>query len=381
MREKEKKKKKKLKRKYKRLLFFVFTLLLLAGGGYVAAQYTSGLSFANNSTMNEIHTELSDSSNTFEEFEGAEAQFGEINVLLIGNDARGDEDDSRSDALMIGHYNQSTNQVKLVSLMRDTYVEIPDHGMQKINAAFSLGGPELVRKTIKHNFDVDVQYYAIVNFEGFSKIVDVIAPDGIEVDIPYTMSHGLGLTLEPGQQKLNGDQLLGYVRFRHDIHSDYGRVERQQEALSKLKDEAMSIQTLVNLPKLMGVIEPYIDTNIDSKTIFTIGKGMITGGKDNALESLRIPVEGSFGDLRTDVGAVLEINLAQNKQALREFLSVEDENEEPTVEDEEPTEEFKIEQPANEGLEQDPQYDDNQKYKYDTEGYLSRERYYEEPAI
>ncbi len=142
--------------------------------------------------------------------------------------------------------------VKLVSIMRDTYVDIPDHGKHKINAAFAFGGPELVRKTIKQNFDIDIQYYAIVDFTGFSKIVDVIAPDGIEVDIPYAMSHGIGMTLQPGNQFLNGDQLLGYVRFRHDIQSDFGRVERQQEALSKLKEQAVSIHSLLNLPKLLG---------------------------------------------------------------------------------------------------------------------------------
>lgn len=364
-RETEKRHKKKLKRKYKRVIFMIFTLLLLAGGGYVAAQYSNGLSFANDDKTNDIHTELSDSSNTFsdsdsafDDFEGGESQFGEINVLLIGDDARGDEEDTRSDALMIGHYDQTTNQVKLVSLMRDTYVEIPDHGMEKINAAYALGGPELVRKTIKHNFDVDAQYYAIVNFEGFSKMVDVIAPEGIEVDIPYEMSHGLGLTLYPGQQKLNGDQLLGYVRFRHDIHSDYGRVERQQEALSKLKDEAISFQTIVNLPKLLGVMEPYINTNIDKKTIFSIGKGMLTGGKDNKMESLRIPVEGSFGDLRTDVGQVLDINLEQNRQALREFLSLEDENEQDGE--------------YVENLEEDQNMD----YQEETEEYTSNTRNY-----
>lgn len=324
--------KKKVKRKYKRGLLMMFTLLLLAGGGYVAAQYSSGLSFANDDKTTEVHTELSDNSTTiselhssFDDFEGVASPTGEINVLLIGDDARGDEEDTRSDALMIGQFNPNTNKMKLVSIMRDTYVEIPDNGMEKVNGAYSLGGPELVRKTLKHNFDVDVQYYAIVNFEGFSKIADVIAPDGIEVDIPYEMSHGLGLTLYPGQQKLDGEHLLGYVRFRHDVHSDYGRVERQQEVLGKLKDEAMSFQTLVNLPKLVGVINPYIDTNVDTKSLFTIGKGMLAGGKDNKMESLRIPVEGSFGDLRTDVGAVLEIDFEKNKQALREFLSSEEE--------------------------------------------------------
>ena len=69
-----------------------------------------------------------------------------------------------------------------------------------MNAAFSIGGPELVRKTIKENFDIDIHSYAIVDFTGFSKIVDVVAPNGIEVDIPYAMSHGIGMTLQPGNQ-------------------------------------------------------------------------------------------------------------------------------------------------------------------------------------
>ena len=102
-------------------------------------------------------------------------KFGEINILLIGSDARPDEK-GLSDTLMIAHYNQKTNRVKLASIMRDTYVEIPDYGKQKINAAFAFGGPELVRKTIKQNFDIDINYYAVVDFNGFSKIVDLSSP-------------------------------------------------------------------------------------------------------------------------------------------------------------------------------------------------------------
>ncbi|PIC63808.1 transcriptional regulator [Sporosarcina sp. P13] len=338
-RETEKIKKRKLKKSVKRSLFLMCMLFVAAGGLYFVYQYNSGVSLANDHETQEIETGLSDNStiydrySQFDPFEGADAQFGEINVLLIGNDARGDEEEARSDALMIGHYDQDTKKVKLVSLMRDTYVEVPDYGMQKINAAYSLGGPELVRQTIKHNFDVDVQYYAIVNFEGFSKIVDVIAPDGIDVNIPYEMSHGIGMTLVPGEQSLNGDQVLGYVRFRHDIHSDFGRVERQQEALSKLKDQAMSVNTLLNLPKLMGVIDPYIETNIDSKTLFTIGKGLLAGGKSNEVESLRIPVEGSFTDERVNVGAVLAIDTYTNREALKDFLSTDAQKEEEVVEE------------------------------------------------
>ncbi|MGE7923804.1 LCP family protein [Viridibacillus arvi] len=301
-------------RKWLRNLFLAFGLVIVAGIIYWVYQYNSGLSLANDGIYK-------DDTTTFDPFEGADLQFGEINVLLIGSDSRG-EKGARSDALLIAHYNQKTNKVKTVSIMRDTYVDIPDYGKQKINAAFAFGGPELVRKTIKKNFDIDVNYYAVVDFEGFPKIIDLIAPDGIKVDIPYKMEYGIGMTLNPGKQTLHGDQLLGYVRFRHDRLSDFGRVERQQEVLSKVKEEAISIQSLVNLPKILGVADPYIDTNVDNKTILTIGKGLLVG-KSKGMDTLRIPIANSFENKNVDVGAVLDINLEKNKQALEEFLSSE----------------------------------------------------------
>ncbi|MFD1416107.1 LCP family protein [Oceanobacillus jeddahense] len=294
-----------------RVLLVVF-VCVIAVGAYVITQYYQGLSEAEEG-------EYKDDGTTFIPFEGTEPEFGEINILLIGSDTRGEEN-GLSDTIMIAHYNQDTHDIKLVSIMRDTYVEIPGHGMQKINAAFAFDGPELLRQTLKQNFDIDLNYYAVVDFEGFSKITDIIAPDGIEVDIPHQMSENIGVTLEPGKQVLNGEELLGYVRFRKDEDGDYGRVQRQQEALDKLKDEAVSIHGLVKLPKLLGVADPYIDTNVDSKTILSIGRGLIAGS-EHPMETLRIPVDHSFQNARTDVGAVLDIDLEQNKQALHDFLS------------------------------------------------------------
>ncbi len=305
---------KKSKRKGLRNFFIGLITILILGIIYWVYQFNSGQSLAGDGLNKGDETE-------FKPFEGEDPQFGEINVLLLGSDARGNDEDARSDSLMIAHYNQTTNEVKLVSVMRDTYVEIPEYGHHKINTAFSLGGPELVRKTIKHNFDVDVHYYAIVDFTGFPKIIDVVAPGGIEVDIQKTMSHGIGMTLKPGQQVLHGEQLLGYVRYRNDIRSDYGRVERQQEVLSKVKDQAVSVHSLLNLPKILGVIEPYVDTNVDSRTILTIGKGMLAG-KSQGMQTMRIPVENSFKEERLNrVGEVLTIDFEKNKQALQEFLS------------------------------------------------------------
>ncbi|QTD41797.1 LCP family protein [Sporosarcina sp. Te-1] len=292
--------------------FILLALLLLIGAGvfYWVYQYNQGVKEASDSTVKDKDFEL---------FEGEEPKFGEINVMLLGSDARKDED-GRSDTLMVANYNQKTEEVKLISIMRDTYVSIPGHGRQKMNAAYSYGGPELVRQTLKENFNLDVHYYAIVDFNGFPKIVDLIAPDGIEVDIPYTMQHGIGMTLQPGKQTLHGEQLLGYVRFRHDKMSDFGRVERQQEALSKLKDEAVGFHSLVNLPKLLGTADTYVNTNLDKKTILSIAKGILEN-KSGSLQTLRVPVNQSYVDRRVDVGEVLDIDFDKNIQAIDEFLN------------------------------------------------------------
>lgn len=252
-------------------------------------------------------------------FQGEKSKKDAINVLLLGSDSRG-EKQARTDSIMIAHYNPDTHQAKLISLMRDMYVTIPEHGEQKLNAAYAFGGPELLRKTIQQNYGLDIHHYAIVDFKGFEKAVDILIPDGIEVDIPYEMSDGIGMTLEEGHQQLHGKELLGYVRFRQDRLSDFGRVQRQQEIVSKLKDEAVNLHSVAKLPDLLDVLHTYIDTDIDTPTLLKIGKDMMAN-KSGKVETLRIPEDGTFENERHEgIGEVLKVDLDQNKAALSNFL-------------------------------------------------------------
>ncbi|MBT2659126.1 LCP family protein [Bacillus sp. ISL-18] len=297
--------------KWKRVFMFLFLLMIIGVGAYSAYEYTQGVMLGKEGNNNAKKAYA---------FNGEEVKFGKINVLLLGSDSRGEEH-SRTDSIMIAHYDQNSHKAKLISIMRDTYVDIPGHGKQKLNAAYAFGGPELLRKTIKENFNIDVNYYAVVDFKGFSKIVDIVAPDGIKVDVPHEMSSGIGMVIEPGEQVLHGDKLLGYVRFRHDNLSDFGRVQRQQEVIGKLKDEALSVGTLVKLPKIMGVVGSYVDTNLDKSTMFSLGKDVLTK-QSGDIKTIRIPVDGSFRNETFDgIGAVLRVNLDENQSAIDKFLA------------------------------------------------------------
>lgn len=291
-------------------LIFVPLLLIAVVFTYGYMQYKSAFENAKDDSI------LDDEPIEFNPVEVTEEKY---NVLMLGIDARGEEQ-SRTDTIMIAQYDEKTKDTKLVSIMRDTYVEIPGHESNKINAAHAIGGVELLRKTIKHNFGVDLHYYAIVDFQSFPKVVDVAFPDGVEIDVEKDMSKGIDHALTAGKQKLNGDQLLDYVRFRQDSESDFGRVRRQQEVLKMLSSEFSELNTLVKLPKIMGTVTPYIKTNMENSLLFKIGPSVLFENKSE-MESLRIPMDGTYTDERYDhAGLVLAADIETNKKAIQDFL-------------------------------------------------------------
>ncbi|WP_312476771.1 LCP family protein [Neobacillus sp.] len=296
-------------------ILLVFLLLIGAVAGYAYFQYKQGV----NQSLKKINKD-NKQANVVYTFEGKKDQYGDTNILLLGSDARGKEK-ARADTIMIAHYNEDKGTFKLTSIMRDSYVEIPGYGKHKINSAFASGGPELMRQTIKQNFDIDLQYYAIVDFQGFVQLIDEAFPDGVEINVEKKMEKNIYMTLEPGLQKLNGTQMLGYVRFRHDAIGDFGRVERQQKAIKAIKDQLSGFQTITKLPKLIGVLSPYVNTNMATSDMLFIGKDFFSN-KKGTMATLRIPVENSFTEPRIKgEGAVLDIDVEKNKQALHQFIT------------------------------------------------------------
>ncbi|MDN7243925.1 LCP family protein [Planococcus shenhongbingii] len=300
------------RRKKKRLRFRGVLLLLFiavaAAGIYAFLQFQSGYKIAEDTEQQPV------------EFNG-DPENGEFqNILIVGVDSRGEEK-SRSDTMMLLSHDKKTDEVKLTSFMRDIYADIPGYQSYKLNTAYYLGGADLLADTLRGMFGVEIHHFAQIDFSNFEQLVDIAAPNGVEVDVEKDMSKNIGVTLEQGVQHLNGKELLGYARFRADEEGDFGRVRRQQQALAALKDELISVSAIPKYPKLAGAVQGYIQTDVSTSDQVKLAAQLAMSG-GGELERLTIPVKNSYSfQSYSHAGSVIEMDLEQNKQALSEFLS------------------------------------------------------------
>ncbi|WP_099224632.1 LCP family protein [Listeria costaricensis] len=304
--------KRKRKPRIGRIIGTILLVLVLAIAGlaiYEYTQYRSSLKEAQDaSQMKEF------------EFNGTKPSGDVVNILFMGSDSRG-SDQGRSDSLMIASYNTKTKTPKLISLMRDTYVDIPGHGKNKINAAYSYGGPELVRQTVKENFGIDCNYYVVVNFESFPKIIDTLAPDGIEIDVKEDMSENIDADIKAGKQTMDGETLLQYARFRHDSEGDFGRVQRQQQVLEAVEEQALTATSIFKLPSVLGTIQGYTSTDLPTGLILKTGMDFALG-KTKDIETMTVPIDGSWeNQYISGAGSVLRIDIDANAQAVQDFIN------------------------------------------------------------
>jgi polyisoprenyl-teichoic acid--peptidoglycan teichoic acid transferase len=310
---------KRRKKRRLRLRGIVFLLLIaaLAVGGYVFLQFQSGHKLA------EENSELPAIA-----FDGDPENGNYENILVLGVDARGEET-SRTDTMMLVSHNKQTDEVKVTSFMRDIYATIPGYQSYKLNTAYYLGaveggmegGVDLLADTLRTMFGVEIQHFALIDFKSFEKLVDIAAPNGVEIDVEKKMSKNIGVSLTPGVQKLNGKELLGYARFRADEEGDFGRVRRQQQVMSAMKKELLSVAAVPKYPKLAGAAQGYIQTDLTVSDQIKMATGIaMNGGAD--VERLTLPVKDSYSFASySHAGSVIEMDIEQNKQALSEFLS------------------------------------------------------------
>lgn len=316
--EKEKRKK---KHRFLKFLLVIVCLVLLLGAGFY---YLVGKVY---SKMN--YEEIP--SLTTEEM----SEDGVTNILLIGNDSRNNSDDGRSDAMILLSVSSKTDTITITSLLRDMYVEIPGREeWNRLNAAYSYGGAELLMETVEANFDIEVNRYVRVNFEAFANLVDAVG--GIELELTaeeiayvngYLVEYNelLGRpqgtdnmdTSASGVVHLNGPQALAYTRNRY-LGMDFGRTERQRKVLTAIMQKAPSA-LLTNGRELMNQLLPNLSTNLTQKECFDL---CLMAGKllTHEIVSDSIPQQGTYKNATIRGMSVLEVDFEANIEYLKKKL-------------------------------------------------------------
>ena len=243
-----------------------------------------------------------------------------INILLIGKDISNGENKSRSDSMIIATINKNSNSIKLTSLMRDMYLEIPGYPDNRINAAYALGGMDLLTSTITQNFHVEIDGCVEVDFAGFEQIIDKI--DGVDIELnrdeAYYLSTISRRSFKTGSNNLMGEEALNYARIRYIGHDDYERTERQRKVLvsafNKLKGS--DLKTLLDVA---DDILPLVSTNLTNTQILSLATDVMLMNTSN-VETYRIPADGAFTPDTINDMAVLVPDLSKNRELLRSYI-------------------------------------------------------------
>ena len=220
-------------------------------------------------------------------------------IMVMGVDSRAD-DVGRSDTLMVLAVDKETDDASVMSIPRDTRVQIDGHDYDKINHAYAYGGHELTQKTVEKLLDVPVDYYVIVDMSSFEKIIDAIG--GIDINVekrmyyndPWDDNGGLHIDLYPGMQHMDGKKAIEYVRFR-DGEGDIGRITRQQHFIKAVLEKVLTPEILPKLPDIVKEISSTIKTNMSFADMLKFAK-LIPNMHDKQIAYAMLPGKPAYID-------------------------------------------------------------------------------------
>ena len=317
-------KKKKPRKFFKRVLIWLLLLITCVAAGMII-MFLRGFQSATTSNK-----PADAKAAQVEVFNGQDTKDG-VNILIMGTDGRIGQNsaETRTDTIMVLNVSGSDKKIKLVSFMRDNLVYIDGYSQivngkkqtdNKLNVAYELGeqegqkGAEMVRKVLKDNFDLDIKYYALVDFQAFATAIDTLFPDGVTIDAKFSTLNGQPLTeatvgddlhatetesptqtIKVGKQQMNGSTLLNYARFRDDDEGDYGRTKRQQQVMSAVLEQIKDPTKLFTGSEALGKVFGMTSTNLPYTFLLTNGLSVIEGAQ-NGIERLTVPELGDWVD-------------------------------------------------------------------------------------
>lgn len=266
-------------------------------------------------------------------FRNAMHEDGVYNIALLGVEAIGANTASgHTDSIMIATINSNNKTLGLTSIMRDSYVDIPEFGEHKINAAFRDGGIKTFYETIAENFNLRLDGAVFVDFDAFENIINAVG--GVDIELSEEEAHYLNTTnyisnkayrtMSPGWNHMNGNQALGYcrVRYRATVNgtaNDQGRTERHRMVMEQIFKKAKNDPT-----KAIGAanaVLPYLRTDIKQNNMeiyMSDALELMLGGAE--LRQERLPDEGAYTGQKINGQAVLVIDWDKTKAELMDFI-------------------------------------------------------------
>ena len=236
-----------------------------------------------------------------------------VNIMLVGQDSRGNTRE-RSDAMILCSINTETNEVALISFLRDLYVQIPGYYDNRMNAAYAFGGFPLLYDVMQTNFGITCDGGIEVNFEGFKDVVDAVG--GVDIELTYGEANIVGGGATQGMNHLNGEQALEYARIRK-LDNDFGRTNRQRIVMQAILNSVRDL----GVTELLGLVDtviPMVTTDMTNAQIIDLAMAAIPMLSDLELQSYRIPTDDAYYLTMIREMSVLVPDLELCQQYLRE---------------------------------------------------------------
>jgi polyisoprenyl-teichoic acid--peptidoglycan teichoic acid transferase len=339
------KRKNKKRTPFKRFLrFFLILLLVFVVGGLAYAGYTA---FNIKNVADKSYKEINKNGKSKLREEKVTLKDDPVTILLMGVDDYVKNDKGRTDTLLLLTLNPKTKEVAMLSIPRDTRTYLPvKRKKDKINAAYAYGNEEATVDAVQQLLDVPVDYYIKTGTSGFQDVVNELG--GINVNVPFDFKQvdlkNRYVYFKKGEAHLNGRQALAFVQMRkEDPRGDFGREERQQEAIRALGDKAISLNTLTKANKIIETLGSHISTNISLREFMGL-RTFYEEIKNNSIQRLAlkgddrringiyyfIPSQESLREVGDKLKGILELEQQSNSNSDSQSYNNEDENNDST---------------------------------------------------
>ncbi len=255
-----------------------------------------------------------------------------VNVLLLGSDSRAEDGSlltdlgDRADTILVAHIPPDRQTVQIMSIMRDSWIEIPGHGMGKVNGALSLGGVPLMVQTVEGLIDQRIDHVAIIDFEGFEGLTEALGGVTVDNDLAFAER---GYDFPQGDITLQGEEALVYVRARYPFSDgDYQRTHNQRAFLRGMMSQLMTRENMTNpnrIADIFATVSPHVATTdtVDLGTVLSLAPSL-AGISGSEIQTFTMPtlgtgMEGSQSVVYINEDGLAEVQAAFDEESMTTF--------------------------------------------------------------